>query len=824
MVVATVIAALLAAVVVALTIAVQDLRDAGRASARSERVISLANRTERNVIDLQAGLRGYVVAGDRAFLAPFDAARAALPDLLTSLRASAPAGQQRARADRIVKDVEDYAGVRAPRLVAVARRDLAAARRRIAAGRGKGVVDTIRGRFDVFVTVEEARATRKRETADDAGRRATVLGIVGAVGSVVLVLLFALYLLLRVVRPVQRLADAVERVSGGDLQVDVPEVGGGEVGRLAREFNAMGRALQEHQDELEGQHVEVEAQRNDLERTYEALSAEKEWTDTLFRFVEQLVAETGAAAVADRTVRGVLELVAADAGALWLLDERGELVREAAVGLDLRDDGPRRPEDGVLGRALAEGRPVRLSHGDTGVEVPGFAGPVRVSHELHLPLHAGDEVVGGLIVARVADRPFSETDAVRARGITEQATVALVRAREVLRTARLGAVNAAMLEATTFGVAMLDDAGEVAFANAAIREMWADMRMPMDGAREEQLARFVELTVDRKLAVARVEQVESDRMRPYEFELHDPETGHWFVAVNTPVRGADGEEIGRIVTIRETTGEREVQRLREEFSATVTHELRTPLSSVVAAVDLLEGEIEEPTAGQRHWSGVIRRNADRLLHLVDDLLTVARAESGEFTLHPSDCDVATIAGDAVASARAAAGGDVEVELVAGPAPIHADANRIAQACDNLLSNAVKFTPAGGRIRVTVQAREDAGAVTLEVADSGVGIPPEDRERLFERFYRTAGATQGAVPGTGLGLTITQAIVAAHGGTIQVRDGLDGGTAFVVELPVGGPAADGAGTPTTQLTAVGPTVDISRLAPSDDKVERGDKHR
>jgi signal transduction histidine kinase len=192
-------------------------------------------------------------------------------------------------------------------------------------------------------------------------------------------------------------------------------------------------------------------------------------------------------------------------------------------------------------------------------------------------------------------------------------------------------------------------------------------------------------------------------------------------------------------------------------------------------------------------SSRIRRNVDRLLRLVDDLLTVARAESGRFTVQPGDDDLATIAADAAQSARAAAHAkDVEVRAEVEPARARVDATRIAQAVDNLLANAVKFTPPGGLVRIRVAPRVGDRTVVLEVADSGIGIPPEDRERLFERFYRTPAATEGAIPGTGLGLTITKAIVDAHGGTIRVGDGIDGGTAFVVELPEDGPTGPTAG--------------------------------
>ncbi|WP_026910241.1 ATP-binding protein [Patulibacter minatonensis] len=783
------IAVLLAAIVVTMTLAVGNLRDAGRDSSRSENTIVLVTTAERYVVDMQTSLRGFLATGDDTFLEPLRAADLALPRLLRDLDRQVTDPSQRRQLEVITRTITEFRK-RIVAFVETARKDLPAARRTVAATKGGGTVAELRTRFARFMTGEDERAAATRQEADDAGRRGILLGVAGATASVLAVLLFALFLHRRVVRPVKRLAAAVPQLGRGDLQVEVPEYGG-ELGLLAGDFNAMARRLQEQTDEVEGQTAEVEAQRNDLEGTYEALTDEKAWSDRLLRFVEQLVAEAGVEAVSERTVLAILDLAGADAGAVWLVDTEGTLRPAAAVGVAHDHEVTcRAPEIEVLRTAASDRRPVALAGADTCIEVPGFAGPVPASHELHLPLHAGDDLLGGVVVGRVADAPFRADETRRARGMVEQATVALVRALEVVRVAHLGAANASILEAATFGVVLFDPDGSIALMNASLRRMWEALGIDPDSDdRDARARRFIELAVDRQQMEADVRAAVGDPLLRFRFELHDPGADRWFRAITVPVFDDVRTYIGRMVTIEETTEQREVQRLRDEFTATVTHELRTPLSAVVAAVDLLSDEYDEPTPGQQHWGGVIRRNADRLLRLVDDLLTVARAESGQFSLTAEDCDLAVVAGDAVVSARAAAApAGVTVELVAEPSPARADVTRIAQACDNLLSNAVKFTPSGGLIRLTIGPCT-TGGVRIEVADSGSGIPQAERERLFDRFYRTTGATRAAVPGTGLGLTITQAIVVAHGGTIRVEDGIDGGTAFVIELPAGGPPGD-----------------------------------
>lgn len=788
-----VVALALAVLVTAMTLAVVELRDAGTQAASAERTVGRINRLQRTVIDLETGQRGYLIDGDGRFLEPYTRAREALPDLLTQLEAGERDPRLRPEVLALTRAVRAYERDWAVQVVDLAGRDLQEARRRVASGRGKAMVDALRTRFDRYAAEEQLEATTRRRAADDAGGVAVTLGIAGGILATLFVLAFGAFLLRSVVLPVRRLSQGVERLTSGDLQSEVAETGAGEVGDLARGLNEMSRSLQEHRDELEGQTAEVEAQRDDLERTFTELEDEKAWVETLFGFVEQLVAESTLEDVADVALRQLVRQLRSDAGVLRVADDDGGLELGAVLGTPA-GSVPERvdPGTGVGGRAIAEGRPVAVEAAEAGLEVEGMGGPgrpLRVRHELHLPLHRGSQLLGIVAVGRVADRAFRPAEIERARGLAEQAGIALAKALEERRAARLAAVNAAVLDATSFGVAMYDSAGRVTVVNRVMREMSETLGITYDSGIDARIERLVALAVDPEGAAATFERVLADPSARERIELHVPDHDRWFVARTDPVRDGEGRVMGRIVSFRDSTNEHEIQRMRDEFVATVTHELRTPLSSVVAAVDLLDDETEDPTPGQQHWTSMIRRNVDRLLRLVDDLLTVARAESGQFSVQLGPADLAAIAREAVASATAGAEAKgVRLEIDADPAPLRADVTRVAQACDNLVANAVKFTPQGGLVRVRVANDARAGTVRLEVADSGIGIPEADRAQLFERFYRAPAATKGAIPGTGLGLTITKAIVEAHGGTIGVTDGIDGGTAFVVVLPVAGPPA------------------------------------
>jgi signal transduction histidine kinase len=231
---------------------------------------------------------------------------------------------------------------------------------------------------------------------------------------------------------------------------------------------------------------------------------------------------------------------------------------------------------------------------------------------------------------------------------------------------------------------------------------------------------------------------------------------------------------------------READRLKDEFVALISHDLRTPLTSIMGYLELIL-EDENLTEEQRGFLGVADRNAERLLHLVNDLLFVARFEAGQLELHPSELDLAEIVRQSVAEAgsRAAAGG-VELTYQAnGAVDVHADKGRMFQLVENLVSNAIKFTPSGGDVRVSVTPVN--GVVRLEVADTGIGIASDEQQRLFDRFFRASSASEHQIPGTGLGLYITRAIVEAHGGSIAVRSDPGEGTSFSVELPSRGPA-------------------------------------
>ncbi len=248
------------------------------------------------------------------------------------------------------------------------------------------------------------------------------------------------------------------------------------------------------------------------------------------------------------------------------------------------------------------------------------------------------------------------------------------------------------------------------------------------------------------------------------------------------------------------TDVRATERMKDQFVSLISHELRTPLTSILGYLELvLDDDDRTLTDEQRSYLTTVERNADRLLRLVGDLLFTARVEAGQFTLQPEQVDLLAIVEAAEETARVAAT-NAGVQLsVAAPVDrlvVAGDPVRLGQACDNLVSNAVKFTPRGGDVTLTVTAgwRSADGAVTaaerpgatpiaqLSVRDTGIGIPDDEQGKLFTRFFRASTAQRNAVPGVGLGLSITKAITTAHGGTLDLVSVEGEGTTFTLTLP------------------------------------------
>ncbi|MGH7680067.1 MAG: sensor histidine kinase, partial [Gemmatimonadaceae bacterium] len=214
----------------------------------------------------------------------------------------------------------------------------------------------------------------------------------------------------------------------------------------------------------------------------------------------------------------------------------------------------------------------------------------------------------------------------------------------------------------------------------------------------------------------------------------------------------------------------------------VSHELKTPLTAIRGFAETLAGELT-PDDQHFRFADTIRTNAERMQHLIDELLDLAKIESGGWIPSPAAVDVAAAAAEALASVRDEAvqrGCDLRVEVHAAATTVRADPVAVRQVLGNLVDNAVRYTPSGGT--VTVFSVAEQGGVWLGVRDTGTGIAAEHLPRIFERFYRADPARSRAAGGTGLGLAIVKHLVEAHGGRVKAESRLGEGTTVAVFFP------------------------------------------
>lgn len=234
-----------------------------------------------------------------------------------------------------------------------------------------------------------------------------------------------------------------------------------------------------------------------------------------------------------------------------------------------------------------------------------------------------------------------------------------------------------------------------------------------------------------------------------------------------------------LVVVRDITAARRSDQLRRDFVANASHELKTPVASILGLASALEMAVDDDDATRRFVS-MMGQEAQRLSALVTDLLDLSRLESDAGPLER--LELAAIAAECCEKVQIdahAAGVELTAKLRTGIA-VMGRASDLGRMTENLLNNAIRYTPAGGRISISVAQRDDEA--WIKVSDSGIGIPREDLHRVFERFYRVDAARDRATGGTGLGLAIVRHVAQTHGGDVRVSSRLGAGSTFTVSLP------------------------------------------
>jgi two-component system phosphate regulon sensor histidine kinase PhoR len=377
-----------------------------------------------------------------------------------------------------------------------------------------------------------------------------------------------------------------------------------------------------------------------------------------------------------------------------------------------------------------------------------------------VPAERGDEF------GRLAQRFNEMTAAVKQRLEERKAREHQLEEREEF----LQAVLATMVEA----VIAVDGNQRILFANRASRKLLGMNHSELVGRPIWEVARSPVLQETlRKVLTEHAEQ-------RIEFQL--PRTKS--IAILAAGRLPGNPPPGAVLVLHDVTELRQLENLRREFVSNVSHELKTPLTTIQAyAETLLDGALDDP----RHSREFVQRIADqgdRLHGLILDLLALARIESKEQAFDMAPIAVADVVADCVAEHLAVAqkkGLELTADVRDEHARVLADAEGLRTILDNLLDNALNHTPSGGR--VTVRCESADGKVCLQVADTGIGIPREHHDRIFERFYRVDKARSRELGGTGLGLSIVKHLAQVFGGNVSVASSPGKGSTFTVELPL-----------------------------------------
>ena len=250
----------------------------------------------------------------------------------------------------------------------------------------------------------------------------------------------------------------------------------------------------------------------------------------------------------------------------------------------------------------------------------------------------------------------------------------------------------------------------------------------------------------------------------------------WSLLLVPPLAAIGMHQRSLLETVRR---QRELDTLKDEFIAVISHELRTPLSSVYgAAVTLEERSVDDET--QRRLLSVIRRESTRLATVVNDVLWASRLQEKKVGSEPEWCDAAELVREATTRAAEIAPANVSIAACGGPVTARVDPDQLRMVLANLIDNAVKYSPQGGTVDVRVEQRN--GSVRFSVSDEGIGVPEDQRDRIFDKFIRLDPEMSRGIGGTGLGLYICRELVAQMGGTIGVSANEPRGSTFAFEIP------------------------------------------
>ena len=532
-------------------------------------------------------------------------------------------------------------------------------------------------------------------------------------------------------------------------------------------------------DEIELAHHLAGAARGALERAelFEAERRSRAIAQQLARTGTLLASELDPEAILEEIVAQAPGLVGADAATVSLL-EGDSLIVSAAHGERTEEAvGSRVSTMGELAGEVVQSRgPVAVGDARTDGLVSGSDALLAAGYTGYMgaPLLGPEGGVHGVLAVYArGPRSWREEELEALAALAANVSAFLSNAELYQRVVLERERSVAILSNVADGIVAVDREGKVVLWNAAAEEITG-----VGGS--DALGRSPADVLQRSL-----EPDETSAEGRGLIQIRRGEEEIWLSVTEAVMRDPAGAVAGRIYAFRDVSSDRLVEQLKSGFVSTVSHELRAPLTSIYGfAETLLREDVAFRDEERRTFLGYIASEAQRLTGIVDALLSVARLEAGDLQVQLAPTDLREVVSDVVETAERelANGRRFVVEIPEEPLAASADRDKVRQILANLVENAIKFSPRGGT--VTVAARRTRDAVQVRVLDEGAGVPQNEQERIFRKFYR-AEATSPAEGGTGLGLFIARGLASAMGGSVWVDSGTGAGGCFVFELPMAG---------------------------------------
>ena len=484
-----------------------------------------------------------------------------------------------------------------------------------------------------------------------------------------------------------------------------------------------------------------------------------------------------------------LEVIGEDFGEIFLVDEEtGDLLLSTHQGLSDAFVA----EEAVVGRgeclcgiAVKSGQPIiaadmatHPARTRTACLREGFESCIR------LPLRARGEVLGLLNIQSRTPRDFGLEDQELLTAIGNQIGIAIANAQLIDDAERRRATLDSVMNSLVDGLVLLNRWGRITYVNPCAQEMLGlpahalseHMLEALDNAVKEHIVKADHVLAQLGAAVA------EPRNTPLvEFALTAP-VARILQARFFPIYDAGGGHLGLGLLLRDITRERELDEMKSQLLSTVSHELRTPLASIKGfATTLLRQDVQWDEDSRREFLAIIDEESDRLSELISNLLDMSRIEAGTLRVEPESTDLRPIVQETVSEFQILTRDHhIQVSLPPSLPLALADPRRVRQVLRNLVENAVKYSPEGGVIDVAVQT--GAETIQVSVADRGIGIERRHLDRIFDRFYQIDSASTRKVGGSGLGLSISKAIIEAHSGEIWAQSQPGVGSTFHFTLP------------------------------------------